>query len=80
MQRAANIGLALSPTDLYNILFDSTVDIEGPGYDYLTGWGRLDAFLAVSSLVPEPGAMTMMLVAVGFLSGVAGRRRRENKV
>ena len=76
MERAADLGLSLTPTQIYNILFSSTVDISTPGYDFLTGYGRLDANLALAQLVPEPG--TMSLLAVTLVAGIVRRRRCES--
>jgi hypothetical protein len=76
MERATDLGLTLTPTALYNILFNSTVDIGTPGFDNQTGWGRLDALLALSHVVPEPGTMSMGFVAMGLLLG--RHRRRAN--
>jgi hypothetical protein len=81
LERAAQLGISLTPTQLYNILFNSTVDITGsfgtnPGFDSRTGWGRLDANLALSQLaVPEPGTMSIAMVAIGFFVGRARRPR-----
>jgi hypothetical protein len=72
LERAADLGMSLTPTQLYNILFNSTVDISSPGYDFLSGWGRLNAFMALSH-VPEPG--TVWLAAVAMAAGLARRRR-----
>ncbi len=81
LQRAAQLGLSLTPSQLYNILFNSAVDITGtggttPGFDSRTGWGLLDANLALSKLaVPEPGAIALAIAAVGIVVG--GRRNRS---
>lgn len=75
MERAADLGIALTPTQIYNILFNSTVDIGAPGYDNLTGHGRLDAFLALSK-VPEPATVAMLLIAMGWFA--SGQRRRRD--
>jgi subtilisin family serine protease len=74
-ERAAQLGHELAPAELYEILIHSTVDIGEPGYDHLSGYGRLDAMLAMAVVsAPEPGALTMLLVAAVSLGGV---RRRE---
>jgi subtilase family protein len=76
MERAADLGISLTPTQLYGILFNSTVDLNTPGYDFLTGYGRLDAFSALSHLVPEPG--TISLVTLALFACVVHRPRREH--
>jgi hypothetical protein len=50
LERANNVGKTLSVDELYQTLFDSAVDIEGAGYDNLSGWGRVDADAAVASV------------------------------
>jgi hypothetical protein len=80
LQRAAQLGISLTPTQLYNLLFNSTVDITGsggatPGFDSRTGWGRLDANLALAQLaVPEPGAIALAMAAIGLIVGHRQRR------
>ena len=76
LELANNLGDSLSPTDVYNTLFASTIDIGPPGYDNITGHGRLDAFAALRSLVPEPGTVTMSLLAIGIFLSHSGRCRR----
>jgi subtilisin family serine protease len=73
MERAADLGISLTPTQIYSILFSSTVDLSMPGYDFVTGYGRLDANLALAHLVPEPG--TISLLAIALIVGFARRRR-----
>jgi hypothetical protein len=75
MERAENLGANLSPTELYNLLFASTVDIETAGFDDHSGFGRLDAALALSQVVPEPGTLPLFL-AMGVSTMIAGRRQR----
>jgi len=74
LQRAENLGAVLgvdfTVDDLYEILFNTAIDIESPGFDNLSGFGRVDAFAAVAA-VPEP----TMLGAV-VLGALALRRRR----
>lgn len=74
LDRAAELGLSLSPSELYDLLFASTIDIESPGFDNLSGFGRLDAQLALSQLVPEPGALVMLLCLAAPM--IAGHRQR----
>ena len=64
LERAAQLGQSLSPAELYDLLIHSTVDMGAPGYDYITGYGRLDAYaggLGRVELVPEPGTIATML-------------------
>lgn len=74
LQRAAQIGIVLTPDQLYQLLMHSTVDIGAPGYDYVTGYGRLDAYLAVSSVVPEPATVTSLWLASALLLSSSRRR------
>lgn len=75
LEQAGNLGVSLSPTELYDLLFASTIDIEAPGFDNLSGFGRLDAQLALSQVVPEPATLTLML-AMAASTMVGGRWRR----
>ncbi len=72
LQRANDLGISLSVDDLYNLLFASTIDMETAGFDNLSGFGRLDAELAVQS-VPEPTPLAIILVMFGL--GALTRRR-----
>lgn len=76
MERATNMGINLTPSQLYQILFNSTIDIESAGFDNLSGYGRLDAYAAVSAIVPEPGTLTL-LALVGWIAATNGRWRRR---
>ncbi len=73
LERADTLGVDLTPTELYDLLFASTVDIEATGFDNLSGFGRLDASLALSQVVPEPGAAALVLLA--SVGGTLVRRR-----
>ena len=73
LQRAADLGITLSVADLYNLLFTTAIDIETPGYDLLSGHGRIDAFVALSA-VPEPTTAAALLA----LAAAAPLRRRRN--
>lgn len=75
LERAAQLGQVLSPADLYDLLVNSTIDIGAPGYDNITGYGRLDAYLAVSAVIPEPASMAMLLLACAAPLGTRVRRR-----
>jgi len=78
LEQAENLGVSLSPAELYELLFASTIDIETPGFDNLSGFGRLDAELALSQVVPEPGALTFLLAAGAWTMG-ASRRRSSSR-
>jgi subtilisin family serine protease len=79
LEEANKLNIDLSPTELYDILFASTVDIESPGFDNLSGFGRLDAQLALSRVtsqaVPEPSAFALMLAMVATTA--VGRQKRH---
>lgn len=74
LDRADDLGVNLSPDELYNLLFNSTIDIEDPGFDFFTGFGRLDAQLAVGQVVPEPSGAVILVLAMVF--GLGWRQRR----
>ncbi|MGD9634321.1 MAG: S8 family serine peptidase [Pirellulales bacterium] len=77
MERATQLGRFMTPAELYEILKHSTVDMGETGYDSITGYGRLDAMLAISSVsAPEPGAMTMLLLAAVSIGGIRVRIRK----
>lgn len=76
LDRADELGVSLTPTELYDLLFASTVDIESPGFDNLSGFGRLDASLALSQVVPEPGTLTLLLPMAAAMTAVGRSRRR----
>ena len=48
MERTNNLNVALEPEEFYDLLFTSTIDIETAGFDNQSGFGRLDATLALS--------------------------------
>lgn len=72
LERASDLGVMLTVDNLYQILFDTAVDIETLGFDYESGYGRLDALAAVNG-VPEPAS----LVIVACMSALAASRRRS---
>jgi len=74
LEQADKLGVSFSSAELYELLFASTIDIESPGFDNLSGFGRLDAELALSQVVPEPSALTLMLT-VGASTMMGGRWR-----
>jgi hypothetical protein len=77
LEKTASLGFTLSPQQLYELLMNSTVDIGEPGYDHLTGYGRLDAYLAVEAAslhAPEPATATMILFACAASLGIRTRR------
>ncbi len=76
LEQADKLNQDLSPTELYELLFASTVDIESSGFDNLSGFGRLDAELALAQLqaIPEPGSFALFLLSAAGI--VAGRRRK----
>lgn len=71
LEQANNLGTTLSVDDLYSLLYSTAVDIETPGFDNLSGHGRIDALAAVGAVVPEPATITLL-----GLAGVAALRRR----
>lgn len=75
LERASQLGAILTPAELYSLLKASTVDMGETGYDAITGYGRLDAMLALSSIhAPEPGSVTLLLVAIVGAAGMRSRR------
>lgn len=80
LERATQLGKLIAPAQLYEILMQSTIDLGEPGYDSITGHGRLDAMLAISAVsalpAPEPGALTMWLLTSVSIVGIRPRRRR----
>jgi hypothetical protein len=80
MERATQLGRVITPAELYEILMRSTVDMGETGYDSISGFGRLDAMLAISSVsavsAPEPGALTMLLLAAVSVGGIRHRNRK----
>tara|TARA_B100002051_G_scaffold219832_1_gene213394 strand:- start:1346 stop:3766 length:2421 start_codon:yes stop_codon:yes gene_type:complete len=46
----------LSPDDVRAAMHATSVDIGSPGYDTQTGWGRINAFNAVSLFAAQPDA------------------------
>lgn len=44
----------LGPAEITALLTGSTDDLAGPGYDQVTGWGRLNAHRALVQVSPEP--------------------------
>ncbi len=49
LERFDQKGLTASTRDLYQVLFDSAVDIGGAGFDVASGHGRIDALAAVAA-------------------------------
>ncbi|MDC0935334.1 S8 family serine peptidase [Pirellulales bacterium] len=64
LQRADDTGQPLTVDELYDLLFDSAIDMESPGFDNLTGHGRLDALAVLRSIVPEPSGLLLLTVAM----------------
>ncbi|MBX3354648.1 MAG: S8 family serine peptidase [Phycisphaeraceae bacterium] len=53
-----SVNPSLSESSIRSVLHQTAKDIGDPGYDLLNGWGRVDAFAAVSlaiDLLPIPG-------------------------
>jgi hypothetical protein len=75
LEKASLAGQLLSPAEVYDILISSTIDIGAPGYDNITGFGRLDVFAALARVVPEPASSSLLFVlaAVSILARY-GRR------
>ncbi len=64
LEESGRLGVDLTPTELYELLFASTIDIESPGFDNLSGFGRLDASLALANVVPEPSSVAIASLAL----------------
>lgn len=77
---ADNLSVSLAVDDLYQLMFDSAVDMNPTGFDNASGWGRIDALAALDAVaalsgVPEPA--TFLLACLGAVSLVVTRRRRR---
>jgi subtilisin family serine protease len=48
-----------TPAVLRNALQAGAADIEAPGYDFVAGSGRIDAYGALGNLVPRPQSVTV---------------------
>ncbi|MEM6552595.1 MAG: S8 family serine peptidase [Planctomycetota bacterium] len=75
MEQANNQGLDLTFDDINQILFDTAVDLETPGFDDLSGWGRVDAFAASQAIAAIPEPTTLVLFTAGLGSLLLRRRR-----
>jgi autotransporter-associated beta strand protein len=49
LERFDQQGVVVSTRDLYQVLYESAVDIDAPGFDTASGHGRIDALAAVSA-------------------------------
>jgi hypothetical protein len=74
IERADQLGITLTPDQIYQILADTAVDLETAGYDSASGHGLIDAAAAVGA-VPEPA--TILLMAAGAATLLLRRRRRQ---
>ena len=61
----------LTPSKLDNILFTTAVDLGTAGWDQYYGWGRVDAFAAVTK-ARQTGASDTQAPAVAITSPVSG--------
>ncbi|MEM6394244.1 MAG: S8 family serine peptidase [Planctomycetota bacterium] len=75
MEQANNQGLDLTFDDINQILFDTAVDLESPGFDDLSGWGRVDAIAASQAIAAIPEPTTLVLFTAGLGSLLLRRRR-----
>ncbi|MFC1823378.1 S8 family serine peptidase [Thermodesulfobacteriota bacterium] len=78
LELAADLGFSLSPDQIYSILQATALDIETAGFDYLSGFGLIDAFGSLDHVaaIPEPG--TLILLGSGILALFGYSRRRKN--
>ena len=44
---------SLTPSEVYQIMRDTAVDVETPGMDFRSGYGYLDALEAMKNALPE---------------------------
>ena len=56
MLEAAGGPGSLSPQEIYSVLSETAIDMEGPGFDFLSGFGLIDASAAVATVLGEPVA------------------------
>ena len=70
---AWSINPDLTNAQVRDILFSTAVDLGDPGWDELTGWGRLNiaGVAQAAASVPEPGVVVLLLTGTGLI-----RRRR----
>jgi subtilisin family serine protease len=63
---------ALSPSGVLGALTATAIDIESPGYDFLSGFGLVDALDAVAAATPQGPALGVLEnpQSNGFQSGV----------
>lgn len=75
MEQANLQGLSLTFEEINQILFDTAVDLESPGFDNLAGWGRVDVVAASAAIaaIPEPATFGLLVTGLGALT----RRRRR---
>lgn len=72
LQAANEASISLTVDQLYSALFSTAIDIEAPGFDIDSGFGRIDVLAAINSVVPEPSVAVLLLSVGGVL---LGRRR-----
>lgn len=74
LERASDLGYTLGVDELYDILYNTAIDIETTGFDNLSGYGRVDALSAVGAVIPEPTTLTLLLAGMALVV----TRRRTN--
>ncbi len=78
---ATDLGLSLSPAQIYEIIELTAVDLHGPGFDTRSGFGMVDANAALTyisglaDIVPAPAGMGLALLG---LCVALSRRRSQS--
>ncbi len=80
----------LSPDDVRSAMHATSVDIGSPGYDTQTGWGKVNAFNAVSLFAAQPdaqvvgtsfdieaGSNQIIYETINIANGIAGEAELE---
>ena len=61
----------LTPAQVYAALENTAIDMDAPGFDFDTGFGLIDAVLAVTDLAPPPVMPVLTSISVTPASGAS---------